>query len=450
MSDANGPFPADARRHRRAVFAFAVLCWVLILAGYFRVWTWGLTDSWTYPPEFADTAAILAAGEAQEAGLNVYEKNPYDPYRRPHVYGPGWLITGKMGLTVADSRWVGWLFVAAFVTAAALLLSPRDGREVAISLALVCSPPVILGLGRGNNDLVVFVLLAACVALLLQRRPVLVAAAHGAVAIAALLKLYPAIATAVLLLERDARPRGTQAGKWAAWLPRRHLLLGFLATVAGCLLYVALSWSHYRHLFGVIPNPPTVFAYGFPVAWTMGEVMHFRPSLIAGWALGLTFAACLTLPYRRVLWRERPADVLACHALVAGGLAWGFCYATIASFPYRLVLVLLCVRYWLALRRGPHTRGLGTTQLILWGTVAWAGVPMGAWSERALAAHDPTASAWVVFNLIAGFEEGLLAGGTLALVATAVAILVASLRGRLFQAPAAAAVPPAGQPADDP
>lgn len=415
---------APAAGSRRFPVVFAAVVVLLILAGHFQFWTFGLADTWTFKPDFADTAAILAAGEARQAGIDIYGRNPLDPYSRPHVYGPGWLITGALGLKVADAAWLGWILVGAFVATAAWLLAPRRASELVLAVALVCSPPVLLGIGRGNNDLVVFIMLAAAVWLLLQPRWVHVLAGHVLIAVAALLKMYPAAATAVLLLERRSADGGDVGARWLpGWCPRPMLLAGFAATVAGCGLFVLLAWSHYSRVLGVIPNPPSIFAYGFSVAWTTGEVMHFRPALVTGWIGGLLVVATLILPHRRGLWHHPVPDALARHALVAGAAAWLFCYVTISSFPYRLVLVLLAVRYWFVQTRDPATRRLGFTQLFLWTLVAWLDVPKGLWSELALRLKSSAFDPWTGLNLVIGFEQGLMLGLSLVLGATTLALL---------------------------
>ena len=57
-------------------------------------------------PIFSDLIAILAAGEADQMGRDVFKHNPLDPFNRPHVYGPWWLVVGDLGLVRADARWL--------------------------------------------------------------------------------------------------------------------------------------------------------------------------------------------------------------------------------------------------------------------------------------------------------------------------------------------------------
>jgi len=53
-------------------------------------------------PTFIDLVAILAAGEANQLGWDVYVVNSLDPLNRPHVYGPWWLFLGHLGFVRAD------------------------------------------------------------------------------------------------------------------------------------------------------------------------------------------------------------------------------------------------------------------------------------------------------------------------------------------------------------
>jgi hypothetical protein len=89
-------------------------------------------------PYFLDLVAVLAAGQAHAAGLDVYvPPNPFDPFGRPHCYGPWWLVTGVLGLTVAEARWLGLLLALAFIASAAAVLAPRRVSAAALAADFV-------------------------------------------------------------------------------------------------------------------------------------------------------------------------------------------------------------------------------------------------------------------------------------------------------------------------
>ncbi len=202
------------------------LCWrlpqVMAFAGVSNEGVW-----------FLDTYAILAALDAKRQGLDPYVYNPLNYFGGTHVYSDWWFALVPLPLTRADSLWLGGLVIAAALVAAWSVLKPRNWREVAWSLAVLCSAPVILGLNRANMDFLFFAILSGCVPAMLSRvqwrrvtvAPVLVAFATG-------LKYYPAVAGLIVLAARGIRERLVAVG----------VMAGLLVCVG---ISVAPSLSHY-------------------------------------------------------------------------------------------------------------------------------------------------------------------------------------------------------------
>ena len=186
-------------------------CWwgmVAVAAGYYgcffawprRFFAVGVNHLGVW---FLDAYAILASNEALALGLDPYAPNPLDPLTRPHVYSHWWL--GANGLARADTRWVGLALVVAFLVVAVARLRPREPREAAWYLLVLCSSPLLLAVERANNDLVVFLLLTPVVPCLLDGRRLVRMAALVPIALATGLKFYPAVAGLALLAVVDRR-----------------------------------------------------------------------------------------------------------------------------------------------------------------------------------------------------------------------------------------------------
>ena len=109
-------------------------------------------DGW-----FIDTFALLASNDALARGLDPYAPNPLDYFHRPHVYSHWWLHLRDLGLTRADTLWLGLGLVGTFLVAAMARLRPRTPGQVWWYAAVLCSSPVVLAVDRGNNDLVIFI-----------------------------------------------------------------------------------------------------------------------------------------------------------------------------------------------------------------------------------------------------------------------------------------------------
>lgn len=357
-------------------------------------------------PYFADLAAVFAAGQAQGAGLDVYQPNPFDPFHRPHVYGPLWLVTGSLGLTVGDALWAGPLLGLAFLAAALVLLAPRSPAAAAVAALLLLSPPVLLGLERANNDLVIFLLLAAGTAATARSR-VAQAAGAGAVVLAAVLKYYPLVALPALAA-RGGRLRG---------------IVG--AGAAGAGLFGILWWlqrEEFTRALAISPSPATIFAYGYallPHAWEVFADVRFWHLL--GFALGATALLVALGPDRRRLWEGLPLHGARTFAVVAGGATWSFCYFANSNFAYRAVLLLLVVPCWLEWSERRDDRTLARTGrrlcALLLGAL-WLAAPKYWWATLHSDGGGTVAHARCWLAGLVGLEQALWLGLTLAVGAT--------------------------------
>lgn len=340
---------------------------------------WEFVGVYPMPRPFADLVAILASGEADVAGQDVYRANPIDPFGRPHVYGPLWLVTGRLGLEVADAAWVGALLAAAFVVAALLLVGPRTASAAAVTAALLLSPPVLLGLERANNDLVIFLLLALAGAVVARAPRGAALSAAGAVVLAAALKYYP-LAAVGALAARDGRLR-------------RALGIGAACVAAFALL---MWWQRdgVGRSLAVAPRPATIFAYGAPLlgyGWT--GFADFRPWLLLGGGISLAAAGLAVGPVAAKLWTALPLIGTRTACAVAGGLSWLVCYAATPNYHYRAVLLLLVLPAWLGWAGEseiPERRRLARGLCALFLAAAWLAAPK-LWWHQVLVANGPDA-----------------------------------------------------------
>lgn len=350
-------------------------------------------------PYFLDLVAILAAGQAFRAGLNVYAPNPLDPLHRPHVYGPLWLLTGDLGLKISDAPWLGFALLAVSIAAAAALLAPRNLRQFVVAAALLSGPPVLLAFERGNNDLVVFLLLAGSAWLLAGSRPARIAGGSGLLLLAAVLKMYPLVGLPVIVAGRGRRIRGV-------------VLAGVLVLCGA----VAWAWRQdYLAALALAPRPNTIFSYGFPLTeLTWRALGAVRPALFVGAFLAALAWVPPLVHEGKQLWRSVPLGACRGHGFVLGALCWVSCYVLTNNYPYRLVLLWLPAALWLA--RWSHRR-LGASariQLAGWVVVFWLALAKHALGDASLRPHAP-GTVETLFVLL-GFEQTTVLLLTLAIV----------------------------------
>ena len=335
-----------------AVAAGALLAFLAVVT-HEEAWDWlGIEHM---KPYFLDLIGILSAGEAWHAGRDVYAwGNPFDPYGRPHSYGPWWLVSGPLGLTTADARWLGPLLGLAFFATAAAVLAPRRPGAALVALLLLASPPMLMGVERANGDLIVFLLFAAAGVLLAGRAAL---AGAGLVGLAAVLKYYPIAALPALAARAAPRRRGL------AWMG---------ATLLACLLVVLGWWSDYRHALALAPRPETIYAFGLAETWfAWRQLPMLRGTLLAAGLPALVLAVGWLVWQGRALWMAVPGRGTVAAWFVAGAGAWGFCYLANTNYAYRAVLLLLPARLWLDQMADPaHGRAargqLAACVLVFW------------------------------------------------------------------------------------
>lgn len=321
------PAPAPAARPARRWW----LLFALLTAAYFGLFVlhpnlYFALGVAHYGAWFIDTFALLASNDAVSRGLNPYDNNPLDYFHRPHVYSHWWLHLRDLGLTRADTMRLGLGLVGAFLLAALARLRPASARQVWWYAAVLCSAPVLLAVDRGNNDLVIFVLLAPLVPCLLSGHRWVRLMAPFLVAAAAALKYYPATAGLVLLAAADRDE-----------LRPRLLVTGLLLTCAG------LSVAGDLALFGPLaPQPEGLLSFaatGFfhELGWT-----GWAPKLVCAGA-GLAAAVCFWSGRMLQDWEPLPARRSDWLHFVLGAALLTACFFTSSNFGYRWIFSI-----WLA------------------------------------------------------------------------------------------------------
>lgn len=295
---------------------------------------------------FLDLRNLLAAGEAAQAGHNPYVHNPTDPYHRPLVYTEWWLAGGALGLTLADTLWLGTLLAAATLLAAGLLTRPANRREAAGFVLFLVSPALLMAIVRANNDLVVFVLMSAALGCLRLERTAGRALGIVMLAAAAALKYFP-LAAVILLL--GARTRRELLG----WLA----LYGLVLLMAGPSLEPGLRAAAQ----GMAPTA-WLYAFGAPVIFR-----DFELAVPAGWTVALfvtvviaAFFAIKSPPAAAAHDAERE---FTCGAAMVAG-----CFLHGSSYVYKLIFAAWFLPWlWRAPAAG-KSRAILTALLF---TVVW-------------------------------------------------------------------------------
>lgn len=317
---------------------------------------------------FADMEALLAAGEAFQAGLDPYHNpNLFDTYNRPHVYGAPFLVTGAMGLTVAHVAEAGVLVVAAWLGMVAAWMQSRTRAGWVVLWLLLFSPPVMLCLERANNDLVIALMVGVAAWLARRRGPVIVAGMGVLIAMTAWLKVYPAVGLLGLL----ALPG-----------PRRVVLKQGVLVGLVTLVGFAFQAPIYMRILHLAPSVESLFTYN--LLYSLRVVLAGVPGCFGmtwlGGLMAVGLSGWLLWPRRGgAWWQSWPAIGPWAVLLVSSGAIWVGCLVFGAHFAYRAIW-LIPFAVW-ALRcasgRGGHALDAATARrLAVWlGCFLWSGWP---------------------------------------------------------------------------
>lgn len=325
---------------------------------------------------FLDTYAILASNDAVARGLDPYVPNNLDVFHRPHVYSSWWLHLHSFGLTRAHVLWVGGALVAAFLVVALRFLRPRAPGEMVAQLAVLLSSPVLLALDRANNDLIVFVLLAAVVPCLTSRHAGWRFLAAVPIAVAAGLKYYPAVAGCLVLVGGDRRE---------VW-QRTAVTLALFGVVALSLA------PDLGRLGGLVPKAEGLMTFGgsnlFEALGLTGRAALFSGLLLAG-----VIAAAFLRSRIFQGWKISPGEERAWLSFLLGALLLTGCFVTGTSYAYRWIFAIWMTPLLWALPRDPsaprRVRQLAAVTAGLLIFVLWSDAVVSAFLSRFMTQIPP-------------------------------------------------------------
>lgn len=362
---------------------------VLLLGSLFSFYgydrTWRLWNISTAYPHFADFIAITAGAESRAQGFDPMVNNPGDPWGRRLNYPRVWQGLYALGVTARSTPYLATAIIGLFLVGICLVMPDASYAVIALVMGALLSPAVLLGVERGNTDLLMFFLV--CVSVVAVRKwPVLSAMALLA---GLVLKLFPIFACSVFLR-----------------LGRSALLRYALIITALTVGYVALTYSDLALVRQATPRSTGV-SFGRNVAWMRIERSDkVKGECIKLWSyLSLALSFCWAFS---ALLREDfvPGDQdrpISLDALRAGAAIYVGTFLLGNNFDYRLMFLILTMPQMTVWVRSP-ARGIRAcsvvvlvfTFLSLWGLFIGPtvrGLPYGGLTAFAV---DEIAN-WIVF-----------------------------------------------------
>jgi hypothetical protein len=298
----------------------------VVYFGWVRTWS-SLYLPAMYPP-FADMRMIQGAVISVEHGYDPRIANLGDPWGRSFDYPMLWVAIGK-ALNFTDERWfmtICAISVLCFIVLCAILIFRYPSFGL---LASLVSTSTLLGVERGNIDLLVFCLLA-CTILWIPRRWSLIP-----LSLATLLKLYPVFALSALFIRR-------QFLLFAASLAAAFMIFAYLWDQ---LAYIG-SWPVGCEIYYGIPGVSRCFArFGWP-SWQFAV-------LFAAIGLAILALACSFSRSDAV----RPKQDVTFDLMLVGAAIYVGTFMFAGNVDYRLIFLILCIPF-LQSRPFPYARAV--------------------------------------------------------------------------------------------
>ena len=358
----------------------------LLFATYGYVNTWRLWNIPVAMPPFMDVRVITAGAEAHRQGIDPMLSNPTDSSQRRLNYPRIWQGLYRLVVGPGQDIPIGVVSMLLFGTGLVVFVPRISTAGVGLMLAAVFSPAVMLGVERGNTDLLMFFLLALAVAA--ARRGTILAVAL--VLFAFVLKLFPLLGLAVVLGKR----RGVVIKSFA--------IAAVLAT-----LYVWFSFDDLRRISAATPRD-TWLSYGLNVLWMKvagadaGAGYWVR---ISSYALVLAAAGWAGLAGRRAPPEGKAPEGIHLNAFRVGAAFYIGTFLLGNNFVYRFMFLIFAIP-----QLGEWAGGAAVDRPRMWASrVALIGMYVAMWSmliDRFLQAWPwgafflGEAGAWALFGAL--------------------------------------------------
>lgn len=285
-------------------------------------------------PFFVDQYAILAASDCSQQGFDVFVQNPCDPYNRIHVYSRLWLIFSYLGIHVQHNTFFGVVIVGSFLIATALSIKPKTKYELIVSVLLLSSPAVMLGVERGNSDLIMYTLCVAGVYLLARKNLILKSFAYCFLMHAFFLKLYP-VASFIILVEYIKKIK----------------TFYFVTTIVAVFIsiYMYVTFNDLVMIVKNIPKPDDLFmTFGSKELLKMlnikSNIIYISfPLILFSIIIGHYLSDMIKSVNRNINSRE----ILL---FLAGAANLCLCFFVNINYHYRCVYLLCCLPYFFRLK----------------------------------------------------------------------------------------------------
>lgn len=349
-----------------AFTSMVFICAAVSLLIYADLWSIFAVPAASIP--FLDMTGVLGAAECHAQGIVVVENNPCDPLGRKHIYGLPLLWLGELGITRAHVSGFGWALALLFCVVVTLRVKPRTFLQVLCLVLILFSPAVLLGVERGNYDLLLASLSIGAAYSFAHSSRLGITVGLMLVLWCTLTKFYP----------------GSVLGMLFVYFTLRKHLFGVLASAASLLIVLAYVWANQQALkiiFADIPRSSGSFTFGGETIFPRLGLELTTQTMLLTLVVGMAITMAAFFPGRKLGARLAQTHLLSRITFLIGATQLMFCFYTSISYDYRAVFSLLLLPLFfeyfaIASKREKALLGVGMLSYIytLWAEffVAWA------------------------------------------------------------------------------
>jgi len=289
---------------------------------------WGVP---TLSPEFADLRTITGGAETLAEGIDPYIENPNDPWLRQMNYPRIWLLIAHLGIDQSHTIYLGAFFVSLFFVGLLIFYNQRlRPREIVISLIAIFSPSVMLTIERGNNDMLIFFLVALAVYFINRSKNNSAIISFIVIVLGFVLKLFPIFSFIIFV-----REKGSVFQKY------------IFAIIIIVIVYILLTYSDLFLIFRNTPKDPYL-SYGMNVLWQaivpMSETLSHVFRVISSF---LVFSSIFVFRYGLKIADKagENSKSISASGFLAGATIYIGTFIIGSNFDYRLIFLLFTIPY---------------------------------------------------------------------------------------------------------
>jgi hypothetical protein len=167
------------------------LTMILLAFGQIVGWdaTWRAFGVTPLQPPFFDMHVVNDYAACAAKGSDAYI--PHSCSGVNYNIPPTWLWLGSLGIVGTDSAWMSVVMIGAAAIVMVMLFRGGSWLNGVIALAALVSPSVLMGVERGNLDLLILTLVGASALIYDERRLASSVAVVGLLSLGIALKLFP-------------------------------------------------------------------------------------------------------------------------------------------------------------------------------------------------------------------------------------------------------------------